>query len=117
MGFQNLAATEEILAAERCKEHSNEIEAVKLDLGKTSGKYTAMLWFIGIAGSFIGSCLAVLLVKTTTIESLLSDNRIIVVTHTEQIGRIRDDVIDLKDRLRRLESNPALYRTNVEQGQ
>lgn len=75
-----------------CQFHTEQFESLQADVSKNIGKYTSMMWFLGVIGAAIGGCLIVLINKTTAIESLLSDNKIAIVQHTEQIITLKRDV-------------------------
>lgn len=88
-----------------CAKHDERLEAIEADVHKNSGKFASMLWFMGIAGGFIGACLVFLVAKTTAIESLLTDNKVALMQHTEQISTLRSDVKEIQERNRYIDQN------------
>lgn len=82
-----------------CNIHEEQIDALQAAVNNNNGKYTSLLWFIGVIGTVIGCCLTVLLSKTTSIESLLTDNKVALAQHTEQISTLRKDIDGLKVRV------------------
>ena len=79
-------------------ETQRDIAATRVDVGKNSGKYTAMLWFLGVASTILGILLSLVLSKTNNIESLLSDNKVILMQHSERIDTLRKEVDEIRTR-------------------
>jgi hypothetical protein len=90
---------------EECKEHSNRLQNIETDVHKNTGRFTSMLWFMGVAGGFIGACMVFLVGKTTSIETLLTNNQVSLMQHSEQIKSVQSDVKDIQDRHRYLDQN------------
>ena len=88
-----------------CLLHREEMDTIQatitktqVDQSKTSGKYTAMLWFLGIIGAALSILSIVILNKTSSIESLLSDNKVVLMQHSERIDGLRKEVDEIKAR-------------------
>jgi len=67
---------------------------------KTSGRFTAMLWFLGVIGSILSIGMITLITKTSDIQTLLNKNDVVLMQHTERIETLRKDVDDIKTRNR-----------------
>jgi len=90
-----------------CLQHRKEldsaiekIEAISTVSAESSGKYKSMLWFMGIAGSILATLLIVIISKLSTVETLLTDSKVVLMQHTERIERLRQDVDEIKVRNR-----------------
>lgn len=87
-----------------CQKHDERMDSIEehmstmsVDVHRNTGRFTAMLWFMGILGGIIGSCLIFLVAKTTSIESLLTDNKVTLMQHSEQINALKQDVTEIKE--------------------
>jgi hypothetical protein len=89
---------------EECREHSSRLQNIETDVHKNTGRFTSMLWFMGIAGGFIGACMVFLIGKTTSIETLLTNNQVSLMQHSEQIKSVVSDVKDIQDRHKVIDS-------------
>ena len=87
-----------------CQFHTEQLEKLQATVNVNTGKYTSLMWFIGVIGTIIGCCLTILVSKTTSIESLLIDNKVVLAQHDEQIGTLRKEVDALKLRVDALAS-------------
>lgn len=67
---------------------------------KTSGRFMAMLWFLGVIGSILSLGVVILISKTSDIQTLLSKNDVILMQHTERIEALRKDVDEIRSRNR-----------------
>jgi|ERR1035437_2933477 hypothetical protein len=90
-----------------CLLHREEMDQLQRDLttsaiasGKTSGRFTAMLWFLGVIGTILVVGVATLLAKTSDIQTLLSKNDVILMQHTERLESLRKEVDEIKTRNR-----------------
>ena len=97
-----------------CLLHRDEMDQVQRDLklageesSKTSGRFTAMLWFLGVIGSVLTIGITTLIVKTSDIQTLLNKNDVVLMQHTERIDTLRKDVDEIKSR------NEYIDRNNV----
>lgn len=75
-----------------------DVAATRVDVGKSSGKYASMMWFLGAVGAILGAMLTMILSKTSSIESLLSDNKVLLMQHSERIDGLRKEVDEIKTR-------------------
>lgn len=83
------------LDCERHKQLTNDLQST---VDKNSGRWTAMLWFLGVIGTFLGISMTILISKTSDIQTLLSKNDVILMQHTERIDMLRKDVDNIKSR-------------------
>jgi len=75
---------------EDCLQHERELEEVKLINSKNSGRFTAMLWFMGIIGT--GMCIGITVAITmlSNIQSTMNSAQVSMMQHAEQIRALRD---------------------------
>lgn len=91
--------------AEECKEHDDRLTHIEEGVHKNAGRFTAMLWFMGVLGSMLALSMGYLITKTTAIEALLTDNKLIINLHTEQINNLKSDVKEIQERHRYIDQN------------
>jgi hypothetical protein len=97
---------------EKINQFETEISSIATDVHHNSGKFTSMLWFMGIAGGFIGACLVFLVAKTSAIESLLTDGKVKMAEQGEQLKQLRSDVTTIQDKHKWEEQNNFNGNTN-----
>lgn len=89
-----------LLHREEVDDLQEKVETAVVESSKTSGRFTAMLWFLGVIGSILTIGVAVLISKTSDIQTLLSKNDVILMQHTERIEALRKDVDEIRSRNR-----------------
>ena len=89
-----------LLHREEVDDLHGKVESAVVESSKTSGRFTAMLWFLGVIGSMLTIGVAVLITKTSDIQTLLSKNDVVLMQHTERIDTLRKDVDEIKTRNR-----------------
>jgi len=65
---------------------------------KNTGRWTAMLWFLGVIGTILTTGMVTLITKTSDIQTLLGKNDVILMQHTERIDSLRKEVDGIKSR-------------------
>lgn len=85
---------------EDCKTHRAETDRLQSVVDKNSGRWAAMLWFLGVIGTVLTVGMATLITKTSDIQTLLSKNDVTLMQHTERIESLRKDVDEIKSRNR-----------------
>lgn len=93
-----------------CDRHREELEEVKTDSAMTKGRFTAMLWFLGIVGTILSIGMVTLITKTSDIQTLLSKNDVTLMQHTERIDSLRKEVDEIKSRNRYIDSKVEVNR-------
>lgn len=83
---------------EECKEHRLTIDKLQSTVDKNSGRWTAMLWFLGVIGTVLSTGMITLITKTSDIQTLLSKNDVTLMQHTERIDTLRKEVDGIKSR-------------------
>lgn len=86
---------------QECIEHEKRMDKVDADVNKQSGWLKASAGFTGVAMMIIGSFSSTIINKLNTIESLLTDSKISIAQHTEQIKGLDQRVRDIEDRHRK----------------
>lgn len=94
-----------------CERHREELDEVKTKSAKTEGRFTAMLWFLGVVGSMLSIGMVTLITKTSDIQTLLSKNDVVLMQHTERIETLRKDVDDIKARNRYVDQQVDVSRS------
>jgi cell division protein FtsL len=85
------------MTAIECAEHKAETDRLQSMVDKNSGRWTAMLWFLGVIGTVLSVGMVTLITKTSDIQTLLGKNDVTLMQHTERIETLRRDVDDLKE--------------------
>lgn len=98
-------------ADEECKRHEEELKNVIKDLddiqinvSKNSGRFAAMLWFMGIIGA--GMCIGITVAITmlSNIQSSMNSSQVTMMQHAEQIRTLRDvEIPSMKSNIKEIE--------------
>lgn len=88
-----------------CEMHRQEIVELKTDGARTAGRFTAMLWFLGVVGTCLTIGMVTLITKTSDIQTLLSKNDVVLMQHTERIDALRKDVDEIRSRNRYIDQS------------
>lgn len=115
-GFEQVRSGEERRKPDSfCLLHREEMDQLQRDLnaasessGKTSGRFTAMLWFLGVIGTILTLGITILISKTSDIQTLLGKNDVLLMQHTERIETLRKDVDEIKTRNRYIDQQLAI---------
>ena len=83
-----------------CLAHRALTDTLQTTVDKSSGRWSAMLWFLGVIGVVLMTGLTVLITKTTAIQTSLNKNDIVNMQHAERIETLRKDVEEIKSRNR-----------------
>lgn len=100
-----------LLHREEMDDLQDKVEQSVIETSKTSGRFTAMLWFLGVIGTILSVGVAVLITKTSDIQTLLSKNDVILMQHTERIEMLRKDVDEIKTRNRYIDQQGMIKLT------
>jgi hypothetical protein len=80
-----------------CERHEKELDGVVKDLddirvnvSKNSGRFAAMLWFMGIIGAGLCIGITVAITMLSNIQSTINSSQVTMMQHAEQIRTIRD---------------------------
>lgn len=85
---------------QECQKHWELTDELQTTVDKSTGRWTAMLWFLGVIGTVLLAGLTVLITKTTAIQTSLNKNDIVNMQHSERIETLRKDVEEIKARNR-----------------
>lgn len=83
---------------EDCTSHLILTDKLQSSVDKNSGRWTAMLWFLGVIGTVLLGGMATLITKTSDIQTLLSKNDVVLMQHSERIDGLRKDMDAVKSR-------------------
>ena len=100
------------MTSEECKAHREETDKLQSTVDKNSGRWTAMLWFLGVIGSILSIGMVTLITKTSDIQTLLSKNDVILMQHTERLETLRKDVDEIKSRNRYVDQQSSVKTSN-----
>ena len=81
-----------------CDEHRELTDRLQSTVDKNSGRWTAMLWFLGVIGTVLSIGMVTLITKTSDIQTLLSKNDVVLMQHTERIESLRKEVDGIRAR-------------------
>jgi hypothetical protein len=95
-------------ADDECETHRRELDEVKIVASKNDGRFTAMLWALGVIGTVLTLLMTILITKTNGIEALLSDNRVVITQLTERGATLRRDVDGILERNRYVDQSGAV---------
>ncbi len=87
-------------ADENCPMHEARLDDMDAELHKQSGWFKASAAFMTVAVMCISGFGNVILTKLTSIESLLSESKVTLMQHSEQIKALDCRVKDIEDRHR-----------------
>jgi len=93
---------------QECQKHRELTDTLQTTVDKSSGRWVAMLWFLGVIGIVLMSGLTVLITKTTDIQSSLNKNDIVNMQHAERIETLRKDVEEIKSRNRYIDQQGSI---------
>ena len=85
---------------ENCKAHVEQTDKLQAEVDKGSGRWTAMLWFLGVIGFVLSVGMTILISKTSDIQASLNKNDRDIVLHSEQIKNNIRDIDEIKTRNR-----------------
>jgi len=89
-----------LLHREEMDDLQDKVTKTVEESGKTSGRFTAMLWFLGVIGTILTLGMVTLITKTSDIQTLLNKTDVTLMQHTERIETLRKDVDEIKTRNR-----------------
>ena len=109
MGFETeRSGTDRRISTEECAAHKAETDRLQSSVDKNSGRWTAMLWFLGVIGTSLSIGMVTLITKTSDIQTMLSKNDVILMQHTERIEGLRKDVDEIRSRNRYIDQQGSL---------
>lgn len=94
-----------------CDNHrdlAEKLQAAQSTVDKNSGRWAAMLWFLGVIGSVLSIGMVTLITKTSDIQTLLSKNDVVLMQHTERIESLRKEVDGIRSRNQYIDQQGAL---------
>ena len=93
-----------------CREHEQRMDGMDKELHTLLGWIKTSGLLITVAGAIIGYMGTNINAKLTSIETLLSDNKVMLERHNQQIIQLQGDVKDIQDRHKYLDQNGVIVR-------
>ena len=98
------------LRDDECFEHEKRMDMVDGELKKQSGWFKASAGILAISIAIIGSYCTQITSKLDSIQAMLTDSKVVMMQHSEQIKNLDSRVTDIEKRHTYLDQNGVVTR-------
>lgn len=83
---------------EECRRHEDRMDELEIDIGRQSGWLKASAGLVTIVSLAVSILCSIIISKLGTIESLLTDSKVVLMQHSEQIKSVQKDISVIQER-------------------